>query len=107
MDKVDSYKKEIGLTDAVQTRIGELDGIPVALAFMDFQFIGGSMGSVVDEKITRLIKSAKSLDLPIIIFCASGGASMQEGNLSLMQMAKIVLNFVCCFPSHILIFFHI
>ena len=89
MDKVDSYQRETGLTDAVQTGIGELDGIPVALAVMDFQFIGGSMGSVVGEKITRLIESARVLGLPIIISCASGGARMQEGSFSLMQMAKI------------------
>nr|YP_010499217.1 acetyl-CoA carboxylase carboxyltransferase beta subunit [Carex littledalei]UWT58494.1 acetyl-CoA carboxylase carboxyltransferase beta subunit [Carex littledalei] len=96
MDKVDSYQRETGLTDAVQTGIGQLDGIPVALAVMDFQFIGGSMGSVVGEKITRLIQYATRKSLPLIISCASGGARMQEGSFSLMQMAKIsstLLNF--------------
>jgi len=89
MDKVDSYQRKTGLTDAVQTGIGQLDGIPVALAVMDFQFIGGSMGSVVGEKITRLIQYATRKSLPLIISCASGGARMQEGSFSLMQMAKI------------------
>jgi acetyl-CoA carboxylase carboxyl transferase subunit beta len=102
MDKVDSYQKETGLTDAVQTGIGKLDGIPVALAVMDFHFIGGSMGSVVGEKISRLIEYATIVGLPIIISCASGGARMQEGSFSLMQMAKIssiLLNFP--FPNNI------
>ena len=89
IDKVHFSQRKTGLTDAIQTGIGELDGIPVALAVMDFQFIGGSMGSVVGEKITRLIESARVLGLPIIISCASGGARMQEGSFSLMQMAKI------------------
>ena len=77
------------MTDAIQTGIGQLDGIPVAFAVMDFEFIGGSMGSVVGEKITRLIEYATNKSLPLIISCASGGARMQEGSLSLMQMAKI------------------
>nr|YP_010985807.1 acetyl-CoA carboxylase [Cyperus amuricus]WOL36725.1 acetyl-CoA carboxylase [Cyperus amuricus] len=89
IDKVHFSQRKTGLTDAIQTGIGKLDGIPVALAVMDFQFIGGSMGSVVGEKITRLIESARVLGLPIIISCASGGARMQEGSFSLMQMAKI------------------
>ncbi|KAF6154661.1 hypothetical protein GIB67_000545 [Kingdonia uniflora] len=59
------------------------------MGVMDFQFIGGSMGSVVGEKITRLIEYATNESLPVIIVCASGGARMQEGSLSLMQMAKI------------------
>nr|YP_010290890.1 acetyl-CoA carboxylase carboxyltransferase beta subunit [Gahnia tristis]ULQ66048.1 acetyl-CoA carboxylase carboxyltransferase beta subunit [Gahnia tristis] len=89
VDKVDSNQRETGLTEAIQTGIGQLDGIPVALAVMDFQFIGGSMGSVVGEKITRLIEYATNQSLPVIISCASGGARMQEGSFSLMQMAKI------------------
>jgi acetyl-CoA carboxylase carboxyl transferase subunit beta len=96
MDKVDSYQRKTGLTDAVQTGIGQLGGIPVALAVMDFEFIGGSMGSVVGEKITRLIQYATRKSLPLIICCASGGARMQEGSFSLMQMGKIsstLLNF--------------
>nr|YP_009526982.1 acetyl-CoA carboxylase carboxyltransferase beta subunit [Croomia heterosepala]AYA53936.1 acetyl-CoA carboxylase carboxyltransferase beta subunit [Croomia heterosepala] len=88
-DRIDSYQRKTGLTEAVQTGIGQLNGIPVAIGVMDFQFMGGSMGSVVGEKITRLIEYATNRSLPVIIVCASGGARMQEGSLSLMQMAKI------------------
>nr|YP_009584556.1 acetyl-CoA carboxylase beta subuni [Viola mirabilis]YP_010424964.1 acetyl-CoA carboxylase carboxyltransferase beta subunit [Viola acuminata]QBL56665.1 acetyl-CoA carboxylase beta subuni [Viola mirabilis]QKY60328.1 AccD [Viola mirabilis]QLI41872.1 AccD [Viola mirabilis]USL46035.1 acetyl-CoA carboxylase carboxyltransferase beta subunit [Viola acuminata] len=88
-DRIDSYQKKTGLTEAVQTGIGQLNGIPVAIGVMDFQFMGGSMGSVVGEKITRLIEYAANKLLPLILVCASGGARMQEGSLSLMQMAKI------------------
>nr|YP_010600713.1 acetyl-CoA carboxylase carboxyltransferase beta subunit [Aralia caesia]WAL06982.1 acetyl-CoA carboxylase carboxyltransferase beta subunit [Aralia caesia]WAL07069.1 acetyl-CoA carboxylase carboxyltransferase beta subunit [Aralia caesia] len=88
-DRVDSYQRKTGLTEAVQTGIGQLNSIPVAIGVMDFQFMGGSMGSVVGEKITRLIEYATKKFLPLIIVCASGGARMQEGSLSLMQMAKI------------------
>nr|QHD45494.1 Acetyl-CoA carboxylase carboxyltransferase beta subunit [Tetraena mongolica]UZU69712.1 acetyl-CoA carboxylase carboxyltransferase beta subunit [Tetraena mongolica]UZU69779.1 acetyl-CoA carboxylase carboxyltransferase beta subunit [Tetraena mongolica]UZU69846.1 acetyl-CoA carboxylase carboxyltransferase beta subunit [Tetraena mongolica]UZU69913.1 acetyl-CoA carboxylase carboxyltransferase beta subunit [Tetraena mongolica] len=88
-DRLDSYQRETGLTEAVQTGTGQLKGIPVAIGVMDFQFIGGSMGSVVGEKITRLIEYAADKSLPLIIVCASGGARMQEGSVSLMQMAKI------------------
>nr|YP_009633513.1 acetyl-CoA carboxylase beta subunit [Osmanthus aff. armatus Besnard 02-2013]QBS48429.1 acetyl-CoA carboxylase beta subunit [Osmanthus aff. armatus Besnard 02-2013]QCC72378.1 acetyl-CoA carboxylase beta subunit [Osmanthus heterophyllus] len=88
-DRIDSYQRKTGLTEAVQTGIGQLNGIPVAIGVMDFQFMGGSMGSVVGEKITRLVEYATDQFLPLIIVCASGGARMQEGSLSLMQMAKI------------------
>nr|QBE87736.1 acetyl-CoA carboxylase carboxyltransferase beta subunit [Phaulothamnus spinescens] len=88
-DRIDFYQRKTGLTEAVQTGIGQLNGIPVAIGVMDFQFMGGSMGSVVGEKITRLIEYATNKFLPLIIVCASGGARMQEGSLSLMQMAKI------------------
>nr|YP_009319484.1 acetyl-CoA carboxylase beta subunit [Pterogastra divaricata]APA18586.1 acetyl-CoA carboxylase beta subunit [Pterogastra divaricata] len=88
-DRIDSYQRKIGLTEAVQTGTGRLNGISVAIGVMDFQFMGGSMGSVVGEKITRLIEYATKKLLPLILVCASGGARMQEGSLSLMQMAKI------------------
>nr|YP_009351977.1 acetyl-CoA carboxylase carboxyltransferase beta subunit [Schoepfia jasminodora]AQW41694.1 acetyl-CoA carboxylase carboxyltransferase beta subunit [Schoepfia jasminodora] len=88
-DRIDSYQRKTGLTEAVQTGIGQLNGIPIAIGVMEFQFMGGSMGSVVGEKITRLIEYAANQFLPLIIVCASGGARMQEGSLSLMQMAKI------------------
>ncbi|KAF8100552.1 hypothetical protein N665_0221s0029 [Sinapis alba] len=87
--RIDSAQKKTGLTDAIQTGTGQLNGIPVALGVMDFQFMGGSMGSVVGEKITRLIEYATNQCLPLILVCSSGGARMQEGSLSLMQMAKI------------------
>lgn len=82
-----SYKT--GLNDAVQTGIGTIHNMHVALGVMDFRFMGGSMGSVVGEKLTRLIETATENQFPVIIICASGGARMQEGLLSLMQMAKI------------------
>nr|QVX29673.1 acetyl-CoA carboxylase carboxyltransferase beta subunit [Parkinsonia aculeata] len=88
-DRIDSYQRQTGLTEAVQTGTGQLNGIPVAIGVMDFQFMGGSMGSVVGEKITRLIEYAANQFLPLVLVCASGGARMQEGSLSLMQMAKI------------------
>ena len=89
IDRLDFYQESTGLLEAVQTGTGQLNGIPVAIGIMDFQFLGGSMGSVVGEKITRLIEYATNQLLPLIIVCASGGARMQEGSLSLMQMAKI------------------
>nr|UZC30840.1 acetyl-CoA carboxylase carboxyltransferase beta subunit [Medicago rugosa] len=88
-NRLDSYQDTTGLLEAVQTGTGQVNGIPVAIGIMDFEFMGGSMGSVVGEKITRLIEYATNQRLPLIIVCASGGARMQEGSLSLMQMAKI------------------
>nr|QXO05762.1 acetyl-CoA carboxylase carboxyl transferase [Zeuxine nervosa] len=88
-DRIPFYQKKTGLTEAVQTGVGKLNSIPIAMGVMDFEFMGGSMGSVVGEKITRLIEYATNRSLPVIIVCASGGARMQEGSLSLMQMAKI------------------
>nr|QPN54461.1 acetyl-CoA carboxylase carboxyltransferase beta subunit [Arceuthobium durangense] len=87
--RINSYQRKTGLIEAVQTGIGQLKGIPIAIGVMDFQFIGGSMGCVVGEKIIHLIEYASHQFLPLIIVCASGGARMQEGSLSLMQMAKI------------------
>jgi acetyl-CoA carboxylase carboxyl transferase subunit beta len=77
-----------GKSEAVISGSGELDGIEVALAVMDFDFIGGSMGSVVGEKIARVGRVALERRIPLIIVSASGGARMQEGIFSLMQMAK-------------------
>ena len=82
-------QNQTGLQDSVLTGSGLLDGIPIALGIMDFNFMGGSMGSVVGEKLTRLIEYATREGLMLIIVCASGGARMHEGILSLMQMAKI------------------
>nr|YP_009398163.1 acetyl-CoA carboxylase carboxyl transferase subunit beta [Thaumatella adunca]ARW67349.1 acetyl-CoA carboxylase carboxyl transferase subunit beta [Thaumatella adunca] len=82
-------KLKTGLLDAVETGIAAINGIQVACGIMDFRFMGGSMGSVVGEKLTRLIEKATIHKLPLIILCASGGARMQEGMLSLMQMAKV------------------
>jgi len=88
-DRIRETQEKTGLTDAVQTGLGQLEGLPVALGVMDFRFMGGSMGSVVGEKLTRMIERATWERIPVVIVCASGGARMQEGLLSLMQMAKI------------------
>jgi len=88
-DRLRETQEKTHLIDAVQTGTGHLDNLPIALGVMDFRFMGGSMGSVVGEKLTRLIEQATLRRLPVIIVCASGGARMQEGMLSLMQMAKI------------------
>lgn len=88
-DRLREYQEKTGCLDAVKTGLGKLDGLPIALGVMEFKFMGGSMGSVVGEKLTRLIERATRERLPLIIVCASGGARMQEGMLSLMQMAKI------------------
>ena len=87
--RLQDYQAKTGLTDAVQTGTGLIDGLPLALGVMDFRFMGGSMGSVVGEKLCRLIEHATAEKFPVVIVCASGGARMQEGMLSLMQMAKI------------------
>lgn len=88
-DRLKDTQEKTGLIDAVQTGTGLVDGLPLALGVMDFRFMGGSMGSVVGEKLCRLIEYATQERLPVVIVCASGGARMQEGMLSLMQMAKI------------------
>lgn len=88
-DRLLETKVKTGLSDAVQTGLASISGMKVACGIMDFRFMGGSMGSVVGEKLTRLIEKATSSRLPLIILCASGGARMQEGMLSLMQMAKV------------------
>lgn len=88
-ERIQDAQERTKLQDAILTGTGLLDEIPVALGVMDFSFMGGSMGSVVGEKITRLIEHAAREGYILILICASGGARMQEGVLSLMQMAKI------------------
>jgi acetyl-CoA carboxylase carboxyl transferase subunit beta len=88
-DRLKETQEKTGAIDAVITGSGKIEGQAVALGVMDFRFMGGSMGSVVGEKLTRTIERATQERLPVVIFCASGGARMQEGMLSLMQMAKI------------------
>ena len=87
-DRLRSMRKSTGQPDAFRGGIGEIDGHRTCIGFFVFEFMGGSMGSVVGEKITRLFERSLSRRLPAIIFSASGGARMQEGILSLMQMAK-------------------
>jgi acetyl-CoA carboxylase carboxyl transferase subunit beta len=77
-----------GRADAFVSGVGDVDGIEVSLGFFAFEFMGGSMGSVVGEKVTRVYERAVERNVPAIVFSASGGARMQEGILSLMQMAK-------------------
>jgi len=87
----DRYKaaiKKTGLNEAVVTGAAKVEGINVAIAIMDFRFLGGSMGSVVGEKVARTVDYAIEKKCPLIILSASGGARMHEGVLSLMQMAK-------------------
>lgn len=87
-DKIRSDSEKTGLNEAVLTGTGKLNNQEIVVAIMDSHFRMGSMGSVVGEKITRAVEAATAKNLPFIIFTASGGARMQEGVLSLMQMAK-------------------
>ena len=87
-DRIKSARKATGLEEAVITGMGRVGGLPVVLAVFEFSFLGGSMGSVVGEKLTRAIELATQKRAPLLIVSASGGARMQEGILSLMQMAK-------------------
>jgi acetyl-CoA carboxylase carboxyl transferase subunit beta len=84
-----SYQKETGLKDAIISSEGLMGGRPVIVSAMEYGFMGGSMGSVVGEKITRAAERAYEASCPLIVVSCSGGARMQEGALSLMQMAKI------------------
>ncbi|QED48908.1 acetyl-CoA carboxylase, carboxyltransferase subunit beta [Cytobacillus dafuensis] len=88
IEKLEKDRKKSGINEAVVTGIGMVEGQKVVVAVMDSTFRMGSMGSVVGEKITLAIEEADELSVPFIIFTASGGARMQEGVLSLMQMAK-------------------
>jgi acetyl-CoA carboxylase carboxyl transferase subunit beta len=88
-DRLRETQEKLGLVDAVKTGLGQINTLPIALGVMDFRFMGGSMGSVVGEKLTRMIEQATQRRYPVVIICTSGGARMQEGMLSLMQMAKI------------------
>lgn len=87
-DRLSKAHEKTGLNDAVITGVAEIEGNKVAVAVMDFDFMGGSMGSVVGEKVTRIIEKAIELRLPVLAITSSGGARMQESALSLMQMAK-------------------
>ncbi len=87
-EKLREERAKTGLKESVVAGTGRIEGLPLALAIMDFRFIGGSMGSVAGEKITRAIEKAQAERIPLLIISASGGARMQEGLISLMQMAK-------------------
>jgi acetyl-CoA carboxylase carboxyl transferase subunit beta len=87
-ERLKRYERDSGLPEAVVCGTGKIHGIAVSVAVMDFRFCGGAMGAAAGEKITRAIETAAKKKLPCIIFSASGGARMQEGIYSLMQMAK-------------------
>ncbi len=88
-DRIKATQKSTGLTDAIRTAHGNLDNQPFVIAAMDFTFVGGSMGSVMGEKIARAIDKAIELKAPFMIISKSGGARMMEAGFSLMQMAKV------------------
>jgi acetyl-CoA carboxylase carboxyl transferase subunit beta len=88
-DRLKQYQKRSGHQDALFAIAGSIEGMPVILAVMNYAFMGGSMGSVVGEKVTLAAEEAIRRKVPLIVVSASGGARMQEGILSLMQMAKI------------------
>jgi acetyl-CoA carboxylase carboxyl transferase subunit beta len=87
--RLSDYQKKVGMADAVQVVEGHIDGIAVIVAVLEYGFMGGSMGSVVGEVIARSAERAREQRKPLIVISASGGARMQEGALSLMQMGKI------------------
>ncbi len=87
-DSLSEAEKKTGVTSGVVSGTGTIEGIPVSLGVMDFRFIGGSMGSVEGEKLARVLRRALQMRVPAVIVSASGGARMQEGVLSLMQMAS-------------------
>lgn len=87
-EKHEQAMAKTGLNDSIVGGVAKLESMPISIAVADFHFMGGSMGSVAGEKITRALERGVAEKIPVIVFCASGGARMQEGLLSLMQMAK-------------------
>jgi acetyl-CoA carboxylase carboxyl transferase subunit beta len=87
--RIKEARKKLGMNDAVITAEGQLNGRPVVICAMEFGFIGGSMGAVVGEKVTRGIELAMDTRQPLIVVSCSGGARMMEGTISLMQLAKV------------------
>ena len=87
-EKLATQRSKTGLNDAAVTAVGKIGGMPVVAAVLDSRFFMGSMGTAVGERVTRAIEYATAKHLPLVIFSASGGARMQEGIFSLMQMAK-------------------
>lgn len=88
LDKIRALQEKTNIKEAIKTGFGKIEGQDVAIGVMDGNFMMGSMGSVVGEKVTCLVEEAIKRKFPVILFCASGGARMQEGMISLMQMAK-------------------
>jgi len=100
-ERLEAARRTSGRNDAIVTGIGKVEGRPAAIAVMDFNFMGGSMGVVVGEKLAQLIGHGLKRRLPLIAFSSSGGARMQEGTLSLMQMAKVTAALVRLRDAHI------
>jgi acetyl-CoA carboxylase carboxyl transferase subunit beta len=88
VDRLEAARLKTGLRDALVWGVGDIDGIRLAIAIFDFRFMGGSMGSVVGEKLARCFETALAERIPAVVVSASGGARMQEGTLSLMQLSK-------------------
>jgi len=88
VDRLKAANEKAGNTEGLLAGIGRMDGVKISFAIMDFAYIGGSMGSVIGEKVARAIERAVEQEIPLVIVSCSGGARMQEGVLSLMQMAK-------------------
>tara|TARA_Y100001970_G_scaffold282459_1_gene395339 strand:+ start:213 stop:1076 length:864 start_codon:yes stop_codon:yes gene_type:complete len=88
-EQLKKYNEQSGVSDAIRVFSGKIHTMELNLCVMDFSFIGGSMGSVVGEKISRAITLSQTKKIPLVIICSSGGARMQEGAISLMQLAKI------------------
>jgi len=86
--KIKDAQKKTGMKEGIITGIGAIGGVPLVFCAMEFGFIGGSMGSVIGEKVARAIRMAREKNIPLIIISTTGGARMQEGILSLMQMVK-------------------
>lgn len=93
--KSEGYRIKTGVNEALVTGFGAIEGTPVALAVCDFNYLGGSMGSAFGEKLVRLVEEALARRMPLLAVSASGGARMQEGMFSLMQMAKTTAAFAC------------
>jgi acetyl-CoA carboxylase carboxyl transferase subunit beta len=87
-ERLKTYQKKTGLSDAVLSGFGQIEGHRIGIAVMDFNFIAATMGSVVGEKLTRIVERSTQARVPVVIVSASGGARMYEGAVSLMQMAK-------------------
>ena len=87
-DRISSMQKRTGLNDACRSAVGKMNGLDIVVSCMDFTFIGGSMGSVVGEKIARAIDHSLKNNIPFLMISKSGGARMMEAGFSLMQMAK-------------------
>ncbi len=93
--RLNDARKKTGLKDAIRTAYGKMNGLDIMIACMDFAFIGGSMGTIVGEKIAKAVDFCLEKKMPLLIISKSGGARMMEGSFSLMQMAKTAAKLLC------------